>query len=208
MVGTTVSGGLISVRITARAATDSQARQLAERAANEVKGRLGNLVVGEGDVTMAPAVGKLLLDRGETLATAESCTGGMIGQMITETPGASAYYLGGVVAYANEIKTAELGVPAGLLAFEGAVSEPVAEAMAVGCRSRFSSDWAVGVTGIAGPEGGTASKPVGLVYIAVAGGAGCEVHRHSFHPPRRRVRHRAALAALNHVRLALLAARR
>ena len=204
-VGTTVSGGLITVRITARGADQDAAAALADAAAGEVRRRLGTLVVGQDGVTMAPAVGKMLGARGQTLATAESCTGGMIGQMITDVPGASAYYLGGVIAYANEIKTALLAVPAEMLAAHGAVSEAVAEAMARGCRERFASDWAVSVTGIAGPEGGTEDKPVGLVYIGVAGPDGCTVHRHVFPHGRDQMRHRTAMAALNHLRLALLA---
>ena len=203
-VGTTVSGGLVSIRVTARGPDDGEVRAAADAVIAEVRRRLGTLVVGAGDVTMAPAVGQLLAGRRETLATAESCTGGMIGQMITDTPGASAYYVGGIVAYANEIKTAELGVGGRLLDDEGAVSERVAEAMALGCRRRFASDWAVSVTGIAGPAGGTEGKPVGLVYIALASASRCEVHRHVFPGPRRQVRQRTAIAALNHVRLALL----
>jgi len=204
-VGTTVAAGLITVRITARAATADEAEARAEAVADDVRRRLGKLVVGEGDVTMAPAIGGLLSRYGRTLATAESCTGGMIGRMITDAPGASAYYVGGIVAYANEVKIAHLGVPAETLAAHGAVSEEVAEAMARGCRSCFATDWAVSVTGIAGPGGGTEDKPVGLVYIALAGPDGCTVHRHVFPGPRDQVRHRTATAALNHLRLALLA---
>lgn len=203
-VGTTVSAGLVSVRITARATEPDDARRDADAILDDVRGRLGTLAVGTEGVTMAPAVGKLLAERGQTLATAESCTGGMIGQMITDTPGASAYYLGGIVAYANEVKIDRLGVDAELLRAEGAVSERVAEAMALGCAGCFGSDWALSVTGIAGPEGGTEAKPVGLVYIGLAGEGRCAVHRHVFPPPRRQVRQRAATAALNHLRLALL----
>ena len=203
-VGTTVAAGLVSVRITARAADDSEARRRADAVLDDVRDRLGTLVVGADGVTMAPAVGQLLVERGQTLATAESCTGGMIGQMITDTPGASAYYLGGIVAYANEIKIAQLGVDGEMLGLEGAVSERVAEAMSLGCRGRFASDWALSVTGIAGPEGGTEAKPVGLVYIGLAGAGRCAVHRHTFPGPRRQIRRRTAVAALNHLRLALL----
>jgi len=204
-VGTTVAAGLITVRITARAATVDDAHACAEAVADDVRKRLGELVVGQGEVTMAPAIGRLLSRTGQTLATAESCTGGMIGRMITDAPGASAYYVGGIIAYANEVKIAHLGVPAETLTAHGAVSEEVADAMARGCRSRFTTDWAVSVTGIAGPGGGTEDKPVGLVYIALAGPDGCTTHRHVFPGPRDQVRHRTAMAALNHLRLALLA---
>jgi nicotinamide-nucleotide amidase len=145
---------------------------------------------------------------GQTLALAESCTGGLVAQMLTAVSGASAYFLGGVVAYANRVKTALLGVPAEVIAAHGAVSQPVAAAMADGCRQRFLSHWAVAVTGVAGPAGGSAERPVGLAYIAVAGPAGPPaVHQHFFPGPRDVVRTRAALAALNHLRLALGSAR-
>lgn len=202
-VGTTVAAGLISVRISARAADADQAARLADAAADEVARRLGEWVIGRGDATMASAVGERLRRAGQTLATAESCTGGLVGRMITDVPGASDYFLGGVVSYANEVKQSALGVPADLLAEHGAVSEPVARAMAEGCRRTIGADWAVALTGIAGPTGGTDEKPVGLVYIALAGPSGTTVHRHVFPYARQIVRRRAAAAALNHLRLAL-----
>ncbi|MCD6303697.1 MAG: competence/damage-inducible protein A [Planctomycetes bacterium] len=203
-VGTTVSAGLISVRITARGHSPDSARELADQAAAEVRRRLGELVIGRDDETMASVVGRLLRDAGQTLATAESCTGGLLGKMITDVPGASEYYLGGVVSYANAVKLSLLGVPAGMLAEQEAVSEPVARAMAAGCRRLLAADWAVATTGIAGPGGGSETKPVGLVWIALAGPAGEQAHRHVLPGDRATVRLRAATAALNHLRLALL----
>ena len=110
----------------------------------------------------------LLISTGKTLATAESCTGGLIAHTLTNVPGASDWFLGGVIAYANKAKTAFLGVPASLINKHGAVSTPVARAMAQGARKRFKTDFAIATTGIAGPTGGTKEKPVGLVFIAVA----------------------------------------
>ena len=204
LVGTTASAGSVGIRITACAARDDQARELIERTVTELRRRLGDLVIGEGEQTLASVVGDLLRAAGQTLATAESCTGGMIGERITAAPGASDYYLGGVVAYANAVKRQALSVPQKLLEAHGAVSEPVAAAMADGCRAALGSDWALGITGIAGPAGGSEDKPVGLVYIGLAGPEGTTVHRHVLPGTRDLVRHRAALLALDHLRRALL----
>jgi PncC family amidohydrolase len=115
-----------------------------------------------------------------TLATAESCTGGLIGHLLTSVPGSSEYYIGGVIAYSNRVKQALLGVPEQVLRSVGAVSRECAEAMAKGARERFATDYAVATTGIAGPGGGTATKPVGLVYVACAGPHGVVVEEHRF----------------------------
>jgi PncC family amidohydrolase len=128
--------------------------------------------------TIEYRIGKALSARGLTLATAESCTGGLIGHRITNVAGSSAYYLGGVIAYDNRIKAGLLGVSEADLASYGAVSEPVARQMAEGVRTRFGADYAVAVTGIAGPGGGSEDKPVGLVYVAVA-----RVDSAGEHPP-------------------------
>ncbi len=202
-VGTTASAGAISVRIAAAGRTVDDAEATAERTAAEVRRRLGELVFGQDDETLAAVVGKALHAAGATLAVAESCTGGMIGETITSVPGASEYFLGGVVSYANEAKAELLGIGADVIAANGAVSEAVAAAMAEGAAGRFGADWGVGVTGIAGPTGGTAEKPVGLVYVAIAGPSGTKVHRHVFPGDRDVIRRRAALAAINHLRLAL-----
>ena len=205
LIGTTVAAGLVSVRVTARAQDAEAARAMADAAVAEVSSRLGDWVVGEGDHAMAAAVGAGLRERGQTLVTAESCTGGLIGKMVTDPAGSSDYYLGGVVSYANAAKRDLLGVREQTLAEHGAVSEPVAREMARGARERFGADWAVSATGIAGPGGGSEEKPVGLVYIGVSGPGVDEAHRHVLPGDRETIRLRAATAALNHLRLALRA---
>jgi len=145
---------------------------------------------------LAEAVGHALRARGATLATAESCTGGLIGAWITAVPGSSDYYLGGVVAYANAAKIALLGVDPAILATHGAVSEATARAMATGARARLGADFGVSVTGIAGPGGGSGYRPVGLVYIGLAAPEGVRAARHVFAGDREAVRAAAARAAL------------
>lgn len=147
---------------------------------------------------------KELLARGWKLAVAESCTGGGLGARITDTPGSSAYFLGGIIAYDNRVKKDMLGVPEAVFAESGAVSRPSAEAMAAGCLRCFGADVAVSITGIAGPGGGTPGKPVGLVYIAVATGRGELSEEKHFSGDRASVRRQAVDAAL---RLALAAVR-
>jgi nicotinamide-nucleotide amidase len=203
-VGTTTSAGMVTVRVAASAANRPEAAQLAEETVQDIRRRLGLLVVGVDGQTMPAAVGHLLREAGATLATAESCTGGLIGELITSVPGSSDYYLGGLVAYADGAKSDLLGVPEEMIAQHGAVSGPVAAAMAKEARRRLGATWAVSVTGIAGPGGGSEDKPVGLVYVALAGAADTSVHRHVLPGVRHIVRLRAALTALNHLRLALI----
>lgn len=133
---------------------------------------------GEALVALARRVQAACLARGLHLAAAESCTGGLVGHAVTDVPGSSAYFLGSLVAYADAVKRELLGVPAEHLAAHGAVSAQVARAMAAGARERFGADVAVAVTGIAGPDGGSDAKPVGLTYVAVADAAGAEVRRY------------------------------
>ncbi|MBS3734049.1 MAG: competence/damage-inducible protein A [Phycisphaerae bacterium] len=210
LVGITVSAGVISLRIIGRGKTASEAAQQADAAAAVVRQRLGTLVFAAdepGVAALAAAVLQELREAHETLATAESCTGGMLGEVITAVAGASEIYRGGVVAYADDVKRQSLGVPDGLLSRHGAVSAPVAAAMADGARERFGTDWALGITGIAGPGGGTDDKPVGLVHVALTGPAGSASERHVFPGTREVVRLRSALTALNMLRLKLGASR-
>lgn len=144
----------------------------------------------------AAAPGVELASRGLTLAVAESCTGGLLGAALTAEAGSSAFFRGGVIAYANEAKVRLLGVRAATLRAAGAVSRETAEEMARGARRRLRADVAIGITGIAGPAGAVPGKPVGTVYIALAHGRGCEVRRFRFEGGRRRVREAACEAAL------------
>jgi PncC family amidohydrolase len=129
-------------------------------------------------VALAARLGERCLARGVRLATVESCTGGLVGHLITETPGSSAYFLGGVVTYSDALKRELVGVPGEVLAAHGAVSAQTAVAMATGGRTRTGAHMAGAVTGIAGPDGGSAQKPVGLTYVAVADATGSAVRRH------------------------------
>lgn len=153
-------------------------------------------VYGRDDADLAAVVLERLRARRMTVVTAESCTGGLLGARITSVPGSSAAYLGGIVAYDNRVKEAQLGVSPGILAAHGAVSEPVAAAMADGVRARLGGDWALAVTGVAGPDGGTPEKPVGLVWIALAGPEGTTARQLRLFGNREEVRARASDAAL------------
>ena len=160
-----------------------------------------------------PAMEKLLrqiadalLAQHLTLATAESCTGGLVGAALTSLPGSSAWYRGGVIAYANELKSGLLGISPELLAAHGAVSAQTAQAMAEGARAGTAADFAVSITGIAGPGGGTPGKPVGLVFLAVASPAGTATFEHRFPGARPEIRAAATRAALRHLLDALQAA--
>lgn len=173
-------------------------------AAARARERLGDHVYGENDRSLEEVVGTLLVERGDRVVTAESCTGGLVGELLTSVPGSSRYVRGGVVAYSNEIKEELLGVPGELLHCHGAVSAEVASAMASGARARLGGEWAVSVTGIAGPGGATADKPVGLVFHAVAGPCGIEVTRHLLGGDRATVRLAGARLALDLLRRRLM----
>ncbi len=158
------------------------------------------------DDTLEAVVGRLLTEAGKTVTTAESCTGGLVAERLTRVPGSSAYFLGGVVSYTNELKTRLLGVPEAAIAAHGAVSEPVARAMAAGVRERYGSDFGLGITGVAGPGGGSDEKPVGTVHVAAAGPGGEIEHRKVIFPgDRQRVRRQSSQLALDLVRRDLLA---
>jgi nicotinamide-nucleotide amidase len=190
----------IEVKVLAQAASSEAALEVARRAADDVRARLGDHVYGEGFGSLPEHVGALLGERGQTLAIAESCTAGLAAELFTRTPGSSRYFLGGAVVYANSAKTELLGVPAELIAEHGAVSAPVARAMAEGVRQRLGADFGLAFTGIAGPDGGTPQKPVGLVHWALASAAGTELRERVFVGGRLDIRRRAAFAGFDLLR--------
>lgn len=212
VVGTTVSEGLITVRIRSDFLSAVEAGRRLNSTLRMIEKRLGKLVVGRGSKSLQQVAGGLLQRQGKTVATAESCTGGLVGKMLTDVAGSSDWYRGGWIVYSNQLKETQLGVPAGMLANHGAVSDPVARAMAAGALARSGADFALAVTGVAGPGGGTLRKPVGTVWIAMAeaapGGMKVISHRSVFNGERETIRGYAAKSALNMLRLALLRMRK
>jgi nicotinamide-nucleotide amidase len=179
---------------------DAEAR--ADRILAQVRATFGDAIFAEGKDELAPQVVSQLTRRGERVALAESCTGGLVAELLTRVPGASSVFGLGVVAYANEAKSGLVGVSPGLLSTHGAVSEPVARALAEGIRRAGAASWGVGITGIAGPSGGTPDKPVGTVYVALAGTSGTEVVHRVWRGDRDRVRKTTAYEALDMLRRA------
>ncbi|PIQ81651.1 MAG: competence/damage-inducible protein A [Candidatus Omnitrophica bacterium CG11_big_fil_rev_8_21_14_0_20_64_10] len=200
-VGIYASPGQVLLRITARSASAAAARRTIAPIERTIRKRFGRTVFGSDAETLEGATVAALKRRRKTVAVAESCTGGGLGQRITGVSGASDVFLGGVIAYHNRIKEKHLGVSAAILKRHGAVSAPVARAMALGVRRMTGADYGVAVTGIAGPTGGSKGKPVGLVFIAWAGPAGCRVRKFRFAGDRPAVRFRATQRALDQLRL-------
>ncbi len=199
------SEGIISVKFTSRAATRAAALGLIEPELAKARSLLGDAVFGDDADTLEQVVARLLESQGRTLAVAESCTGGLVGACLTDVPGISAHFLEGVVTYSNASKTRLLGVPAELFDTAGAVSADVARWMAEGVRERSGADIGVGITGIAGPTGGSAAKPVGTVHVAVATAAHTSHRKLALRGARTVIKDRAAKHALNMVRLELRA---
>ncbi len=169
--------GQVKLRITARSQSEAEAQALIAPGEKELRAIAGNQCFGVDDDTLASVVGALLQQRSETLAVAESCTGGGLGRILTEIPGSSTYFWGGIISYDNSVKARVLGVDAQVLDDLGAVSAPVAEQMALGVRKQLQTTWGLSITGIAGPGGGTETKPVGLVYVGLAGPDGFVTHQ-------------------------------
>ncbi|MGO9463994.1 MAG: competence/damage-inducible protein A [Isosphaeraceae bacterium] len=206
-VGITAHYATISFRIIGWGDTQEEAELMIKPTAELIYERFGNLVVGEGTDDVAEGLVAQLARTGSTLATAESCTGGLIAHLITAIAGVSAYYQGGVVSYANTAKSELLGVSPHLIESHGAVSAEVAAAMAEGVRNRLSADIGISTTGVAGPGGGTPEKPVGLVYVGLATARGTKTRRLDIgsEQPREVIQSRSSKAALNWARLSLTA---
>ena len=204
-VGTTVANGMVSIRLLITANSMQHADQIAKPVIDEICDRLGELVVSCDEQMNLPAVvEQMLSERSLTVTAAESCTGGLFAKMLTDISGSSKCFKGSIVTYDNQVKAEMLNVDRALLDNLGAVSSEVAEQMAVRVKDLFKVDYAVAITGIAGPTGATPQKPVGLVYIAVATPSRLIVTENNFSGDRQRVRLRSALKAFNIIRLDLL----
>lgn len=202
-VGTTVHDGIVSVRIYATG-TRPQAEELTATLRTDLQTRLGALIFSDEEEPLETAVGKLLLQSRYTVATAESCTGGLIATLLTNMPGSSGYFLRGWVTYSNEAKHDELRVPQELIQRHGAVSEEVVRAMAAGAKHAAETDFALATTGIAGPDGGSPEKPVGTVWMALASPTGVEARKFIFPGTRQQIRLRAAQMSLAFLRWKLM----
>lgn len=195
------SPGMVKLRLTSY--TGAEKAQLIDGYVAELYDRFPQFVYGEGDVTLADVVGELLRERNQTVGTVESCTGGAIAGMLTSVSGSSDYVQGGLITYSNALKTGLADVDPETIATFGAVSQEVVEQMAAGGRKKLNVDWCIAVTGVAGPTGGTESKPVGMVWIALAGPEGVTSREFHFGDHRGRNVQMTVLSALNYLRCAL-----
>lgn len=196
----------VEVQLTATARTAEEADAVNEELAAKIADKLGIAVFSTEGESMEEVIGNLLRENNSTLAVAESCTGGLVGERITEVPGSSDYFLEGFITYSNQAKTRQIRVPAELIEEHGAVSAEVAEAMAKGARETAGTDYAISTTGVAGPGGGTAEKPVGTVYVGIADEDGTRSLRLNLPGDRHLVRWRTSQAALDLLRRRILRA--
>ncbi len=203
-VGIYAKPGEVEVKIMAKDSSRNKAGRLLSHVEKALRKRLAAHIYGTDQDTLSSVTGDLLRQKKETLAVAESCTGGFLSHLVTETPGSSDYFVGSVVSYGNAVKINLLGVAAAVLARQGAVSRSVARAMAVSARERFHSSYAISITGIAGPGGGSINKPVGLVYIGLATPRKTTVKKYLFRGSRTEIKVRAAHEALDLLRRSLL----
>lgn len=194
----------IKIQLNALAKTAEETKNILDEATRQLKVILGDYIFGYDNESLEEVTGNLLRRKKLSLAVAESCTGGMLGETLTTIPGSSDYFKGGIISYDGEIKEKLLGVPHTLLTRFGEVSEPVAKAMAEGVRKKCNSDIGLSITGIAGPTGGSQEKPVGLVYIGLADAGQTLVQKHYFHNGRQAIRLRSVRRALNMLRLHII----
>jgi len=198
------SAGSVDLVLTARGSAAGEADERVDSLASAMRERLGRDVYGTGDDTLASVTGRLLAERSATVAVGESCTGGLLGAALTDVPGSSRWFRGGIVAYADDVKSELAGVPAELIRAQGAVSEEVARALASGARRACGATFGLGITGIAGPDGGTPDKPVGTVHVALDDGGPGRAVRLDWPGDRDLVRRRAVAVALDLLRRRLL----
>jgi len=194
----------VELHVAARADSADDAQAIADEVADKLIAALGKAVFATNGETMEEIVGDLLKIRGETVSTAESCTGGLVGYRLTDVPGSSAYFLDGAITYSNEAKIRDLGVDPAIIETHGAVSAECAEAMAIGVRERSKTDHAISVTGIAGPGGGSDEKPVGTVFIGYSGPNGTRSVKFTLPGDRYLIRWRTSQAALDYLRRQLI----
>ena len=199
-VATYCGTGEVALRVTAQAESEGEAEGLIRPMLEEIRKELGDVVYSENGETLPECCFRLLRDAGKTVSAAESCSGGLFADSLISIPGSSMVFLEGAVTYSEEAKMRTLGVRRETLERDGAVSDPCAREMAEGMRKRTGSDYAVSLTGFAGPDGGTEENPVGTVYVALAGADGTESRRLSLTGERNRVRQCAVLAALDLLR--------
>lgn len=192
--------GVIEIHLRARAETDQKAEAMLAEVGDRIELALGEYVFSTQGESLEEVVGIYLVMRGKTVAVAESCSGGLLAERLTRNPGSSDFFLGGAICYSNDLKTKLAGVPRTLIEEHGAVSQPVAQAMAEGIRTRTGASIGVGITGIAGPAGGSPEKPVGLVFIGLADERGTLVREFRFPGNRERVRQWATQMALEMIR--------
>lgn len=194
----------VTLRLSAYGGSSESQKEQIDEAVRKLKPLLGDMIYSENGSNLQETIGTLLKEKGKTICTAESCTGGMISSMLTSVPGASSYFVGSVTSYSNEVKEKVLGVPAGIISEHGAVSSECVAAMAEGARKLMGCDFAVATSGIAGPTGGTEDKPVGLVWIGVSSEAGTETVSFKYSNDRKRNIERFAASALDTIRKKIL----
>jgi nicotinamide-nucleotide amidase len=190
----------IEIHLKATAADEAAAEALVAELVEKIEAELGDSIFSTAGESIEEIIGRYLALRHKTLAVAESCTGGLLSERLTRVAGSSNYFLGGTVCYSNDLKTRLAGVPAELIAEHGAVSKPVAQALAVGIRQRTGASIGIGITGIAGPSGGSDDKPVGMVFISLADERGVQAREFRFPGDRDRVRQLTSIAAIEMVR--------